>query len=92
MNTFEKDSTYIAGTYKRFPVEIVSGKGAILKGSDGKDYIDLGSGIGVNAFGAGDDEFKAAVISQLDLSSILPISIIRVRVRSLRKNCAKGPG
>ena len=67
MNTFEKDSTYIASTYKRFPVEIVSGKGSILKGSDGKEYIDLGSGIGVNAFGAADDEFKAAVISQLDM-------------------------
>ena len=57
MDTFETDSKYIAGTYKRFPVEIVSGKGSILTGSDGKQYIDLGSGIGVNAFGIGDDVF-----------------------------------
>ena len=67
MNTFETDKTYIASTYKRFPVEIVSGKGSILKGQDGREYIDLGSGIGVNVFGAGDEEFKAAVISQLDM-------------------------
>ena len=67
MDTFETDSKYIAGTYKRFPVEIVSGKGSVLTGSDGKQYIDLGSGIGVNAFGVGDDEYKKAVIAQLDM-------------------------
>ena len=29
--------TYVANTYNRQPVEIVSGKGALLKGSDGKE-------------------------------------------------------
>lgn len=66
MNTFEKDKKFVAPTYGRFPVEIVGGKGAILKGSDGKKYIDMGSGIAVNTFGACDDEWVNAVKAQLD--------------------------
>ena len=46
------DRTYVANTYARFPVELVSGKGSLLVGGDGKEYIDLGSGIAVNGFGA----------------------------------------
>ena len=59
------DNEYIAHTYKRFPVELVSGKGSLLYGSDGKRYIDLGSGIGVTAFGIADDTWNNAVIEQL---------------------------
>ena len=66
MNTFEKDKEFVAPTYGRFPVEIVGGKGAVLKGSDGKEYIDLGSGIAVNTFGFCDDEWVNAVKAQLD--------------------------
>jgi len=61
------DKTYIANTYARFPVEIVSGHGSILTDADGRDYIDMGSGIAVNAFGIGDPEWKKAVTAQLDL-------------------------
>ena len=66
MNTFEKDKKFVAPTYGRFPVEIVGGKGSILQGSDGKEYIDLGSGIAVNTFGCCDDEWVNAVKAQLD--------------------------
>ena len=66
MNIFEKDQTYIAHTYGRNPVAIVSGKGALLKDADGKEYIDLGSGIAVNTFGAADEEWAAAVTAQLN--------------------------
>lgn len=66
MNTFELDKKYIAPTYARFPIEIVSGKGSIAVGADGKKYIDLGSGIGVNSFGFCDDEWIAAVTKQLN--------------------------
>jgi acetylornithine/N-succinyldiaminopimelate aminotransferase len=59
------DQTYIANTYARFPVEIASGKGSLLYSPDGKRYIDMGSGIGVTAFGNGDDVWKEAVIAQL---------------------------
>ncbi|MBQ7064061.1 MAG: acetylornithine/succinylornithine family transaminase [Firmicutes bacterium] len=61
----EIDSQYIAHTYARFPVEIESGKGSLLKGFDGKTYIDMGSGIAVNSFGAADDVWIAAVTAQL---------------------------
>ena len=61
------DKSYIANTYARFPVEIVSGHGSILTDAAGKDYIDMGSGIAVNAFGIGDPEWKKAVTAQLDL-------------------------
>ena len=64
-NTQTLDKTYIANTYARFPVELVSGKGSLLKGADGKDYIDMGSGIAVNGFGAADDLWMQAVIDQL---------------------------
>ena len=60
------DKTYVAGTYNRFPVEILSGKGCRFYDAGGKEYIDMGSGIGVNAFGAADDDIKAAVTEQLD--------------------------
>ena len=59
------DKTYVANTYARFPVEIISGKGSVLTDSDGKEYIDLGAGIAVNIFGAGDEIWKSAVIEQL---------------------------
>ena len=65
MNTKELDKAYVAGTYKRFPVEIVSGKGSVVTDIDGKQYIDMGSGIGVTAFGIADDTWQKAVAEQL---------------------------
>ncbi len=61
----EIDKKYIANTYARFPVDIVKGKGSVLVDAQGKEYIDLGSGIGVTAFGINDEEWKNAVIEQL---------------------------
>ena len=66
MNTIEKDKTYLANTYARFPLEIVSGKGSLAFGADGKSYIDMGAGIAVNTFGYCDEVFNAAVKKQLD--------------------------
>lgn len=65
MNTKELDQKYIASTYKRFPVEIVSGKGSIVKDETGKEYIDLGSGIAVTSFGIADDEWQQTIIAQI---------------------------
>ena len=65
MNIIETDQTYVAGTYKRFPVEIVSGKGSEVKDPEGKTYIDMGSGIGVTAFGIADDVWQQAVTDQI---------------------------
>ena len=66
MNNIQSlDQTYVAGTYARFPVEIVSGKGSEVYDVNGKRYIDMGSGIGVTAFGISDEEWVAAVTEQL---------------------------
>lgn len=62
---FNIDKSYVANTYNRFPVEIASGKGSIMYSTDGKRYIDMGTGIAVNAFGVADDEWTAAVTAQL---------------------------
>lgn len=59
------DQAYVVGTYKRFPVEIVSGKGSRVYDTAGKAYVDMGSGIGVTAFGFGDEAWMAAVTEQL---------------------------
>ena len=65
MNTIELDKQYIAHTYARFPLELVSGQGSLVYDENGKEYIDLGTGIAVNAFGVNDEEWKNAVIAQL---------------------------
>ena len=58
------DKEYVAGTYGRFPVELVSGKGSVLTDTNGKEYIDLGSVIGVTAFGFGDEKWTKAGTEQ----------------------------
>ena len=65
MNIKELDNQYVASTYARFPICITSGKGSIAYDENGKEYIDLGTGIAVNTFGYSDDEWVAAVSAQL---------------------------
>lgn len=64
MDMMALDEKYIAPTYRRYPVELVSGKGCIAVDADGKEYIDMGSGIGVNCFGYADPVWAAAVAAQ----------------------------
>lgn len=61
----EKDKQYIANTYGRFDVEIVSGKGSLVYDINGREYIDLSSGIAVNTLGMADDAWADAVYEQL---------------------------
>ena len=65
MSIKELDKQYIANTYARFDIEIVSGKGSRVVDASGKEYIDLGTGIAVNTFGLCDEEWKGAVVDQL---------------------------
>ena len=53
MNFKEIDDTYVAHTYKRFPLLITSGKGSYVFDDTGKAYLDLTAGIGVNSLGYG---------------------------------------
>lgn len=64
-STIYKDKTYVANTYARFPIELVSGKGSTVTDAEGREYTDLGTGIAVNSFGVADDEWVAAVTEQL---------------------------
>ncbi len=67
MDIMEKDAAYVAHTYNRYPVEIVGGKGSLVWDADGKEYIDLGTGIAVNTLGVADEEWVKAVTAQLSL-------------------------
>ena len=65
MELKQLDKQYIANTYARFPVELTHGKGSQVWDEQGKAYIDMGSGIGVTAFGIADDAWQKAVTEQL---------------------------
>ncbi len=60
------DNQFIAPTYARFDVTFVRGKGASLYDENGKKYIDMGSGIAVNALGHGDKQWLRAVQKQAE--------------------------
>ena len=66
MDIQQIDKQYVAATYARFPLTLVKGKGSLVYDENGKEYIDLGTGIAVNTFGASDEIWKNAVIEQLD--------------------------
>ena len=65
MGIKEIDKQYVSNTYNRFPVTLVSGKGSTVFDETGKAYTDLGSGIGVTAFGIADDVWQDAVKAQI---------------------------
>lgn len=67
MDIKQIDANYVASTYARFPICIASGKGSLVVDDEGKEYIDLGTGIAVNSFGVADDEWISAVTAQLGL-------------------------
>ena len=66
--TFEEikqgEETYIMHTYGRFPIALDHGKGATLWDTEGKKYIDLTSGIGVNSLGHDNEALTTAVSEQ----------------------------
>jgi acetylornithine/N-succinyldiaminopimelate aminotransferase len=64
------DTSAILGTYKRAPMTFVRGEGVELIDANGKRYLDLASGIAVNALGYGDAGVRQAVITALDTGVI----------------------
>ena len=66
MNIKEKDSLYVANTYARFPLTLKKGEGSVVFDDEGKEYIDLATGIAVNSFGYCDKEWVGAVTNQLN--------------------------
>jgi len=51
-------------TYARAPLTFVKGQGSWLTEADGRRYLDLGAGIGVNALGHGHPALVAALTEQ----------------------------
>lgn len=66
MDVKQTDKKYIMGTYGRYDIELTHGKGSTVFSSDGRKYIDFGSGIAVNTFGFADPEYISAVTAQLN--------------------------
>lgn len=64
MNTKEKDSKYIMHTYGRYNVALKEGEGSYAYDEEGKKYLDVSSGIGVNCLGYSDEGFVKAISQQ----------------------------
>ena len=62
----ELDDAYVMHTYGRLPVEFVLGKGAELRDSKGKLYLDCLAGIGAVSLGHANHAVATAVKKQLD--------------------------
>ena len=64
-NTIKQtDQQYVANTYGRFDLAIQSGKNATCHDFEGKEYIDLTSGIGVNSLGFCDERLVRTLTEQ----------------------------
>lgn len=66
MDTKQLDKKYIMNTYGRYDVALKSGKGCTAYDEDGKKYLDVSSGIGVNSLGYCEDGWVNAVSAQLN--------------------------
>lgn len=65
MSTIEKFNEHIMPTYGRFDVVMEKGEHETAVDENGKEYIDLGSGIGTNSLGFCDKEWADAVCAQV---------------------------
>ena len=62
----DKAENAILHTYNRFQVVFDKGEGVYLYDTDGKQYLDFASGIGVQSLGYGNEEYKQALKDQID--------------------------
>ncbi|MGH7604870.1 MAG: aspartate aminotransferase family protein [Gemmatimonadaceae bacterium] len=69
--------TALLDTYKRAPMEFVSGEGVELIDADGRRYLDFASGIAVNAFGYGDVGIARAISDALGTGLIHTSNLYR---------------
>nr|XP_043606178.1 acetylornithine aminotransferase, chloroplastic/mitochondrial-like [Erigeron canadensis] len=60
----EREKRVIVGTYGRAPVVFTSGIGCTLSDIHGRQYLDMTSGIAVNALGHGDPDWVQAITLQ----------------------------
>lgn len=65
-NLIKEGEKYLFNTYKHYDVVFESAENGCLIDTEGKAYIDFGSGIAVNSLGYDDNGFKAALKGQID--------------------------
>ncbi|XP_028124419.1 acetylornithine aminotransferase, chloroplastic/mitochondrial-like, partial [Camellia sinensis] len=63
----EAEAKVLVGTYARAPIVLSSGKGCKLYDIEGQEYLDMTSGIAVNALGHGDPDWVRAVTDQANV-------------------------
>ncbi len=59
-----EENKYVMNTYGRFPIALDHGEGATVWDVEGKKYIDLASGIGVNCMGYNNPAIVDAITNQ----------------------------
>lgn len=64
MNLLDRDAAAILPTYKRLPLEVVRGHGMFLETREGKRYLDMFSGLAVNALGNAHPKIVRAIADQ----------------------------
>ena len=62
----ENAENAVLHTYNRFPVVFEKGEGVYLYDTEGKQYLDFASGIGVQSLGYGNEEYKQALKDQIN--------------------------
>ncbi len=60
------DDNAILQVYSRLPIIFNKGQGAYLYDTQGREYLDFGAGIAVNALGYGNTAFNTALKEQID--------------------------
>ena len=60
-----EEQKYVMNTYGRFPIALDHGEGATVWDVEGKKYIDLTSGIGVNSLGYNNPLVTGAIEEQI---------------------------
>lgn len=62
----ERAEQVLLHTYNRYPIVLDHGEGVYLYDLDGKEYLDFGAGIAVNALGYSNQEHKDAIHVQAE--------------------------
>jgi acetylornithine aminotransferase len=73
---FQLDKEYLISTYRRMPVAIKRGEGCKLYDVNGKEYLDLFSGVGVNILGYNHPNIVKATHEQVEKSLHLPFHFL----------------
>ncbi|MCU4992058.1 aminotransferase class III-fold pyridoxal phosphate-dependent enzyme [Bacillus cereus] len=73
---FQLDKEYMMSTYCRTKVAIERGEGCKLYDVDGKEYLDLFSGVGVNVLGYNHPKIVQATMEQVTKSLHLPFHFL----------------